>query len=362
MTRLAAFVVLLAAAGCGEREEGAVPTSGEFAAVQVGPEDVASVERGTIVLGPILSGELRARREATVRAEVSGPLSQVLVEEGQTVRRGALLGRISARELDDARRSAQTAVRSAEAQLELARREASRTESLVSAGALAPRDLDTARAQVSNAEAQLADARSRLATAASQVGETVLRAPIDGIVSDRAVNTGDVVSPGSVLFTIIDPSSMRLEASVPSASVGDVRVGAPVEFTVAGYDQPFEGRIERINPQADPVTRQVPIYVSIPNVDRRLVAGLFAEGRAVLEQAEGPIAPADAVSTQDGEAWVLRVREGAAERVPVTVGLRDERTERVLITSGVEPGDVLLRGTAQAITSGTPVRIAEPVS
>ena len=184
--------------------------------------------RGAIVVGPIVSGELRAEREATVRAEIGGSMTQVNVEEGQAVRRGTLLGRIETRTLDDVRQSAMSAARIAENQLAVARREVERTETLVKAGALAARDLDVARRHVTAAEAQLADAKSRLASADRQLGDTVLRAPIDGIVAQRPVNAGDVVSVGTELFTIIDPSSMRLEASVPvGRSVASARRSAP---------------------------------------------------------------------------------------------------------------------------------------
>jgi membrane fusion protein (multidrug efflux system) len=359
---LAILLLALFAPGCGANGNGDTANGAAPSAVQVGSENVVKVERGEVIAGPLISGELRAEREATVRAELSGPMTQVLVQEGQPVQKGALLGRIEARQLQDAERSAESAVRSAANQVEVTRREAERTEELVKAGALAARDLDLARSNVTAAEAQLADARSRLAAARTQLADTVLRAPIAGVVSDRAVNTGDVVSPGTALFTIMDPSSMRLEASVPSRALNDLRVGATVRFTIRGYDRPFEGRIERVNPQADRVTRQVPIYVSIPNVEGRLVAGLFAEGRVVTEAAEGLVAPASAVNTQGATPWVLRVRNGRTEKVNVAVGLRDERTERVLIARGVAEGDVLLRGPAQAITPGTPVRIAEPAS
>ncbi len=346
--------LLLAACGT---EAGNAPAAGAPLAVRVGNENVVAVRRDTIVVGPAISGELRAQREATVRAEIGGSLTQVTVEEGQPVRRGALLGRIETRTLDDARLSAESAVRSAEAQLGVARREMERAETLVKAGALAARDVDVARNNVAAAEAQLADAKSRLASAERQLGDTVLRAPIDGIVSRRWVNAGDVVSIGNELITIIDPSSMRLEASVPSDDLSVLRPGAVVEFDVRGYDQRFEGRIERIAPQADPVTRQVPIFVAIPNVGGRLVAGLFAEGRVVSDSADGLVVPINAVNTTGASAWVLRVTDGKAEQVAVTLGLRDLRTERVQVVSGLKDGDVLLRGAAQGITPGTPVQV-----
>jgi multidrug efflux pump subunit AcrA (membrane-fusion protein) len=148
---------------------------------------------------------------------------------------------------------------------------------------------------------------------------------------------------------------MRLEAAVPSDSLGQLRLGVPVRFTVRGYDKEWEGRIERINPAVDPATGQVPILVSVPNPGGGLVAGLYAEGRVATESATGVIVPLNAVNMTADPPWVLRVTDGTTERVDVTLGLIDSRTERVQITRGVAAGDVLLRGAAQGISPGTPV-------
>jgi RND family efflux transporter MFP subunit len=329
--------------------------------VQVGKENVATVATETISTGPLISGTLMAEREATVRAEVSGSVLQVTAQEGQSVRRGQLLARIEDQALGDAVASAQSAVRSAEQALQLAEREASRSEALVKGGAIAERELDTARNSVTAAQAQLEDARSRLAAARKQLDNLTVRAPLDGVVAARPANAGDVVSPGTELYRIIDPRSMRLEAAVPSEALSAIRIGLPVQFEVRGYpEQKFEGRIERISPAADPVTRQVSIFVTIPNAAGRLVAGLFAEGRVAQESRRTLVVPISAVNTDDAKAaWVLRVGSGKAERVPVTLGIRDDETERVEITSGVNEGDRLLVGPAQAITPGTPLQIGE---
>jgi len=345
------------ATGCkAEAEKSAEPA---LEVVQVGSENVVPVSKGTVVVGPIISGELKAEKEATVRAEVGGSMVEVAVLEAQAVQKGTLLGRIETRTLEDAKQSASSAVRSAENQLAVARREVERTEKLVSAGALAARDLDVVQNTVTSAEAQVADAKSRLASADRALGDTVIRSPFQGVVSKRTVNAGDVVSPGTELFTIIDPSSMRLEASVPSEDLSALRIGASVEFTVRGYGTAFHGRIERVAPQADATTRQVPIYVAIPNVGGRLVAGLFAEGRVVSQSASGIVVPANAVNTTDAsKPWVLRVTDGKTERVDVTLGLRDPRSELVNVASGLSEGDVLLRGASQGITPGTPVKVS----
>jgi RND family efflux transporter MFP subunit len=348
-------IALISCAGEAKVDDEAVA-----APVRIGAENVVKVTRGTIVVGPIISGEIRAERDATVRAEIGGSMTQVSVQEGQAVRSGALLGRIETRTLDDLRQSVISSVRSAENQLTVARRELERTEQLVKAGALAARDLDVARNNVTAADAQLADAKSRLASTDRQIADTVLRAPFSGVVSNRYVNAGDVVSIGTELFRIIDPSSMRLEASVPSDDLKWLRVGADVAFTVRGYDQDFRGRIQRIAPQADPVTRQVPIYASIPDSGGRLVAGLFAEGRVVSQAAEGLVVPANTVNTTEASPWVLRVADGKTERVSVEVGLRDPRSERVQVVSGLNEGDTLLRGAAQGMTPGTAVTLTVP--
>ena len=355
---LAVLPIALMSGAC-RRDPAQATTTTAPAAVQVGSENVARVSTEAISTGPLISGTLMAEREATVRAQAGGSVLQVTAAEGQSVRRGALLVRIEDQALTEAVRSAQSAVRSAEQALRVAEREAERSESLVRGGALAERELDTARNAVTAAQAQLEDARSRVASAGKQVDNLTVRSPIDGVVAARPANAGDVVSPGTELYRIIDPRSMRLEAAVPSESLAAITVGLPVQFEVRGYPgQSFDGRIERISPAADPVTRQVSIFVTIPNTAGRLVAGLFAQGRVAQESRRALVVPLSAVNTDDPRApWVLRVSGGKAERVPVTIGLRDDQTERVEITSGAAEGDRLLVGPARAITPGTPLNL-----
>lgn len=342
--------------GCGSNEA-KEPTAAP-APIQIGAENVAVVKSEELRTGPIISGQLAAGREATVRAEVGGSLVQMTREEGQPVKEGEILGRIAARDLSDAVTSAKVAVQSAEAALKLARSEAQRTETLVKGGALAQRDLENALNAVAAAESELAAARARLSSAQAQLGDTIVRAPISGIVSDKAANAGDVVTPGTALYTVIDPSSMRLDASVPSDEIGALSPGMPVEFTVRGYgDQTFSGRIERISPSADPATRQVPIFVAIPNVSGRLIAGLYAEGRVESEVHRGLVVPGTAIDETSGSPVVTRVRNGQVERVNVKLGIRDRESERVEVVSGLSEGDVILIGAARSVTPGTAVTI-----
>ena len=135
----------------------------------------------------------------------------------------------------------------------------------------------------------------------------------------------------------------------------------PVEFGVSGYtDRRFTGRVTRVNPTADPATRQVRIIASIPNAGNALVGGLFAEGRVATEIRNAPVVPIVAVDERGVRPSVMRVKHGRVERVEIELGLRDEQTETVEVRSGVVPGDTLLLGTARGLTPGTPVKVSTP--
>jgi RND family efflux transporter MFP subunit len=229
------------------------------------------------------------------------------------------------------------------------------------AGAIAERDAERARNGALAAETQLANATAIYASAQKQQNRTQITAPFAGVISARQANAGDIVSPGTALFTIVDPSTMRLEASVPAQSLALVRVGLPVQFTVSGYEtRRFTGRVTRVNPTADPNTRQVRIIATIPNAGASLVGGLFAEGRVTAETRTVPVVPIAAVDERGVRPSVMRIKNGRVEKVEVELGLRDNQIESVEVRSGVIPGDTVLLGTARGLTAGTPVKVSTP--
>ena len=327
----------------------------------IGAENIAIVTNGVLQSGPTVSGALTPEREAVVRAQVGGSILQTYADQGQSVRSGQTLARIEGGGLQDVYLSARAGVTSASNNADIARRELARSEKLLAAGAIAERDIEQARRGAITANAALADAQARLATARKQVGNTVIGAPISGIVSDRPISAGDVVQAGAHLFTVVDPSSMRLEGSVPAEQLSQVRLGAPVTFTVNGYPgRTFGGKVTRVNPTADPATRQVRVVISIPNAEGRLVGGLFANGRLASQSHTGLVVPANAVDARSNIPAVFRIKGGRVERVPVQLGLRDDAAERIEIASGVQAGDTLLVGAAQGITPGTIVKVSSP--
>lgn len=358
---LLGLALLSAVAACGRGDAAEEMPSDAPVTVAIGPEAIGVAERTTLSIGPILSGTLVAERTAQIRAEVPGAVIQVFHEPGARVAKGASLAKIDDRAISDAYLSARSGFTAAQTAADISTRELDRAVKLHAAGAISDRDLEAARRGDLAARSMLDDAQARLSAAEKQRDATNVLAPYAGIVSERMVSPGDIVTPGALLFAIVDPSTMRLEATVPASELSQLRVGAPVRFSVTGYPgRVFEGRISHLNPAADPQTRQVRLFVRIPNAGQSLVAGLFAEGRVASETRETLTAPALAVDLRGLTPEVVRVRNGTAERVEVTLGASDDASGRVEITSGLAAGDTLLVGAALGISPGTRLRVSTP--
>jgi RND family efflux transporter MFP subunit len=354
-----AGLVAIAAAGCGSGRESQAATPSATNVVQLAPENVTVAKTGEISSGPTISGQLTPARKATVRAQAGGTLVLLSVDRGEAVKAGAEIAKISSRDLEVNFESAGAAVKSAETALAVATSELTRTESLVKGGALAARDLEQAKNAHANAEAALAAARAHQRSAWQQLDDTSIKAPFGGIVSERPASIGDNVAPGTELLTIIDPSSMRLEASVPSDDIQQVRPGAKVHFSIRGAAGDFVGTVDRISPSADPITRQVSVFVSLPNVGGKLIAGLFAEGRIDISTRKGIVVPLSAVDETGPVPTVTRIRADKADRVAVQLGARRTDTETVEVTGGIADGDVLITGSAKGVAAGTPVKVIQ---
>jgi len=351
------LALLTAVTGCGPAS-GADTGTGEAPVLTVTPENVAVVERRELRSGPAISGTLEPERQAMLRAEIGGAVTAVQAEAGQTVRAGELLVRLDDIAIREAARSAESAVRVGREQADQARRNLARAERLAAAGAVSEQAVEQARAGLLAAEAGLADAESRLSAARQQVERAAIRAPFAGVVSARPISLGDVVQPGALLVTVVDPASMRLEAAVPLAALSTIRTGTRIDFTVPGYpDRVFIGTVDRVNPTVDPATRQVRIGARIPNTGGALVAGLFAEGRVAIATSTGLVVPFAALDQRGVAPVLLVLRGGRTVSVTPRVGLRDETLELVEILEGLMPGDSVLLGSARGIAPGTAVRV-----
>jgi RND family efflux transporter MFP subunit len=364
---LLVLAIASALAACGkEAKDPAKPGAGATAQkdnkpsqLLVAPEDVLTVQSDALASGPVITGSIQPERRADLRAEVSSVVLQVLKENGEPVKRGDVLVRLDDTAIRDTLLSAEEAVRAASQALDQSNRQLERLKTLRASGMTSAQALDDAEVRRNNAQSELSAARSRAASARQQLARTVVRAPFDGIVSDRKVSNGDTAGLGKELVKVIDPTSMRFEGRVSTDKISTVKVGQPVLFRINGYgEQQFAGTVKRIDPAANNVTRQVEVLVGFANGVQPRVAGLYAEGRIDAETADVLMLPESALVRAGDKSYTWRVKDKTLARVDLVVGKRDQRTGNFEVKQGLAAGDIVLRSPTSNLKDGQKVEMA----
>jgi membrane fusion protein, multidrug efflux system len=327
------------------------------AARLLGPLDteMAVVERVEVGVG--ISGTLDPYRVVEVRAQLPGTITLVAAERGEPVRVGQLLARYDDGAIRSSVMGAEAAREAAAAAAESAERDASAAETLYALGGIAERDLRQAVSAAAARRAELLGAEARLAEARDAAAFTRVTAPINGVVSQRAVSAGEAVAPGRPLFTVVAVDTLELAARVPAHELARIGIGQQVVYSIDAYQgRRFEGYVSRIDPVADPATRQVTVFARLPNPAGELVGGLHAVGRILQEANDSTVTVSvDAIRGDADEAYVLTVEEGIVTRIPVELGPRDPGTGRVAVQRGLEAGTRVLVGAAQGLEPGSRV-------
>lgn len=354
-----ALIVLVVAAACGGNAEEVPEALRGPQAVVLQPTDVAVVQPTRITGGIVLTGTLNPERIVEVRSQVPGIVARLAVDRGDPIRTGQLIAVIEAEGIRSAAAGALAQVSAAQANLALARQRLQSARTLHERGAISQIDLQAAEAAYEAAEGQLAAARAQSSSASESARRANITSPIAGEVSDRHVSQGEVVNPGDPLITVVNTTQLELAGQVPVQSAARVQRGQPVEFTVDAYPgEVFEGIVARVDPTANPSTRQVGVYLRLPNPNRRIVGGVFATGRVLSSIADSVLAvPAAAVRTGDAGTYVWLIEQNRLTRRAVVTGARDDATGLVEIVSGLNAGDRVLAAPG-AVQEGTPVRFA----
>ncbi len=187
-----------------------------------------------------------------------------------------------------------------------------------------------------------------------------MRAPFDGVVSDRKVSAGDTAQIGKELLKVIDPASMRFEGMVSADHIGSVKAGQAVSSRVNGYgEQEFAGKVRRVNPSANPTTRQVEVLVDFASQKAPRLAGLYAEGRVETESTASLTIPATALVREGDKASAWVVKDGKLANVALDLGERDPRTGDWAVKGGLEEGAQVIRHPNTALKDGMLVKASD---
>jgi RND family efflux transporter MFP subunit len=336
------------------------------------------------------TGYVTARRQATVSAQITGTLTDVLIEEGDHVKSGQVLGRLEDTAQRAALAQAQAQLHSAQAllgqyqaQLAQSERDVKRAEDLVERKLVSQQAVEQARTQVETGAAQVQGQRKQIELAAAsvrsaqvQLGYCTVRAPFTGVVIAKAAQLGEIVSPFSAgggftrtgIGTIVDMDSLEIEVDVNEAYINRVQPGQPVESVLNAYpDWKIPSHVIAIIPTADRAKATVKVRIGLDVKDGRIVPDMgvrvsFLEEQKpaaqTQQQSRGVLVPAAAIRKEGDQAVVFVLKERRAQRRTVTLGGTIGDSRQVL--AGVSPGEAVIVDAPAGLKDDAAATAAKP--
>lgn len=343
---VAIVAIVLALSMWGGSNEPATGAGAGGGAAQIPTVSVVVPGRTSVAQVITASGPLAARRDQPVGVPgEGGQITRVLVDSGSWVRQGQVLATIERSVQSQEAAQLAASVQVARADAALAQNELDRAQALVSRGFVSAADVDRKRAARDAAAARVRVAQAQLNATRARIGRLDVRAPTSGLVLDRNVEVGQVVSAGSgALFRLAMGGAMEMRARLSQQDVSAITVGMPASVTPTGVDQPLSGRVWQVSPIIDPQSRQGEVRIAIPySSDVR--PGGFAEAKITSGAATAPLLPQSAVLSDtkgnyvyivNGEDKVVRrdVEVGTVDDLGVTIANGLSGQERVVLTAG----------------------------
>lgn len=344
-------------------------------------QEVKAVEKN---LSDTYKANLEAKEQGSVVSKVSSKIIKVAFENGQYVNAGDTLIVLDDQDIQNSIESAQSQLNviqqqlnSAEASLEKiklnlddAQRTYDRQKTLFESGAISKVDFDSAEKALNSAKADYKSGLTSIESAKANIAlqnvtisnyqdslkNTVIKAPISGVVSDKNVTIGQMTSPGTVLAKVNDISSVYATIQIPQEKISSVKIGQPANIAISGSDKVYSGAVKTIDVVADPTARVFNCKVQIDNSDKTLYPGTFAKVDLISEQKTQIISvPINALVGSEGDYSVFVNDNGIAKKQKVTIGETDENN--VEITSGIENGNIIICSNTSTLQDGDEIDV-----
>ncbi len=338
------------------------------AAIELASTDLYTVRSGTIARTIPVTGTLTPVERTTVKTKVAGDIVELVVREGETVRKGQLLARLDPTDLELRVREREAQLRSAQAQLAQAQRTLANNRRLLERQFISQNAFDNASSAVDVASAARDAATAQLNQARKALADTRVAAPMAGIVAERFAQVGEKLPADARILSLVDLSRMEIEAPVPASEIAAVRIGQPVALSIEGIDGQQAGRVARINPGTQAGTRSVPVYIALAFAagETRVRAGMFAQGRLALqERRDVLVIPLAAIRDAGGRQFVYLIDDGRLAERDLRVGLRDESAPAgqggvglAEVLEGLQAGDSIVGVNLGTLRTGSRVTIS----
>ena len=328
------------------------------AAPAAAPVTLSQATRQEVVRSVVATGTTEPARVADLGPQATGRVAAILVDEGSRVREGSVLVRLDADEASLRVQQTAAGASQAKAQYELANAEYERLAPLLPRGTVTPQQLQRLAAQRNALKSAVEAAQVAQNDAKRMQTNTTVRAPFPGVISNVAVEVGEVVTmvPVTVLVRLVDLSSVDVRVRVHERELGRIAVGDSIEAKFPSNGQKAEGKVTFISPEIDPKTRNGEVLTRIPNPDHSLRAGMFTE--ISIRPKSSPnslVIPVTAVAGTGDERYVFVVSDGRAKRQKVRVQPIDDATVEVL--EGLNEGQQIVREGLGRLSDDAPVKI-----
>ncbi|MEW6434064.1 MAG: efflux RND transporter periplasmic adaptor subunit [Myxococcota bacterium] len=339
MRRLALTLVpLLIVAACKKPQDTTAGTARpETVALPPVKVETAPVEHRRMPKYLTLTGSVAADRQSEVAANVSGRVTATYVERGMPVKAGQVIAVVDSKAASFQAAAAQAQSQAAQTQVKLAQQECERADTLFSQGALPKSEYDRMKTQCTAQLYQANAAQANADLAGKLAGDTIIRAPIDGIIGERYVNVGEYVQPPSRVASIYAIDPVRVSISVPEPAVALVKEGQQLDLEVSAYpDRPFPATVRFVSPNLRVNTRDLIIEASAKNPEGLLRPGMFAIAKLVVGEEETPTVPVDAIKADGTVKRMFLAKNGKAFEMVVRTGVTKEGRVAVLEPLGAD--------------------------
>lgn len=359
---VAAIVVAACVGAYALSRPATMPTAGELAPpLDFQAAQLARPQLRRMAFDLSLPGTVQALSQATVRSKLSAVVHKVTVREGDSVVPGQVLVELETAPLRALLAEREAGLASAKANLEQAKRTRDANAQLVERNFITQSAFDSADSTYQAQAANVAAAQAQLAQVQLQIDDAVVRAPIGGAIARRFVQDGEKVGMDAQLVSIVDLSRLEVQAQAAVSDVARVMPGAPAIVQIEGLSgQSFKGRVDRINPSADPGSRSIDLYVSFANERNIVRSGMFANVRLHLESdREATTLPLSAIQEDGGQPVAWAIKDGHLARRVVSVGRKDQQAQLAEVLGGVAMTDEVLATRFDNLKDGAPVRIVD---
>ncbi len=353
-TAIAATAMLGALGACKRNNADAAVTGDDASALAAHVESAPATEID-VPIQLRLTGSLKGMREADLAANAAGRVTKTFVERGDQVQAGQIVAQIDTSSAALTLAEARVQVETSRTQEDINQADCKRAEQLFAKSAISAAEYDNVTAKCKTAQLGLKAAEARQNVASKNVGDGAIRAPFAGVVAERFVDVGEYVQPQSKVISLAQSAELRLQFTVPEASVGEVKEGADVSFTVAAYpDKTFHGKVRFVSGSVRAATRDLVVEALVDNSEKKLLPGMFADVALSTGTRKLPSVPLSAVFERQDKRRVFVVKDGRLEERVLQTG--PESNGRLSVESGVKAGEAIVTANADRLTNGARVQ------